>query len=94
MRIHRRMAALVIRRPWLFPVAAGAAWAFRRRGWYRRFPFLPMPSRAYLRWRMDTAYGDPEAVPPYEELERYLKWARDMRRQMRGASRKWREGRP
>ena len=26
-------------------------------GWYRRFPFLPVPPRKYLKWRFQTAYG-------------------------------------
>jgi hypothetical protein len=33
---------------------------------------------------MDTAYGDPDAVPPTDELRRFLRWARTMRR-MSGA---------
>jgi hypothetical protein len=51
------------------------AWRFRRRGWYRRPPFLPLPAIEYLRWRMLTAYGDPNAVPPAEDVERYARWA-------------------
>jgi hypothetical protein len=50
------------------------AWRFRRRGWYRRFPFLPLPSRDYVRWRMYTAYGDANAVPPAEDVIRYARW--------------------
>jgi hypothetical protein len=50
------------------------AWRFRARGWYRRFPFLPLPAKAYVRWRMHTAYGDHEAVPPAEDVERYARW--------------------
>src|SRR3989442_1649579 len=34
------------------------AWSFRARGGFRRPPFLPLPPREYLRWRMVTAYGD------------------------------------
>ena len=29
-----------------------------------RPPFLPLPDREYLRWRMYTAYADEAAVPP------------------------------
>jgi hypothetical protein len=29
---------------------------------------------------MDTAYGDPDAVPPVDELRRFLRWARIMRK--------------
>ena len=52
------------------------AWRFRSRGWYRRPPFLPLPDRTYLAWRMHTAYGDHHAVPPVDDIERYARWAR------------------
>lgn len=56
------------------------AWAFRARHWYRRFPFLPLPPKAYLRWRMHTAYGDEEAVPPPEDVIRFARWRREVMR--------------
>jgi hypothetical protein len=51
------------------------AWRFRARGWPRRFPFLPLPARDYLRWRMYTAYGDENIVPPPDDVIRYARWA-------------------
>jgi hypothetical protein len=51
------------------------AWRFRRRHWWRRFPYLPLPARDYVRWRMHTAYGDHHAVPPADDLVRYARWA-------------------
>jgi hypothetical protein len=40
------------------------AWALVRfyfrltpRDWYRRLPFLPIPPRDYINWRLKTAYG-------------------------------------
>ena len=65
--------------PGMIPDLLSAAWAFRRRGWYKRLPFLPVPSASYMRWRMETAYGDPDAVPSAEELRRFLRWARRTR---------------
>ena len=56
------------------------AWSFRARGWARRPPFLPLPSREYLRWRMFTAYGDEHAVPPPEDVERFARWRRETMR--------------
>lgn len=50
------------------------AWRFRARRWYARFPFLPIPARAYVHWRMVTAYGDAAAVPPVDDLVRYARW--------------------
>lgn len=73
---------LALRRPQLIPALMGMAWAFRAQGWMRRAPFLPLPPRDYMRWRMETAYGDPDAVPPAVELERFVRWAHAMRRDM------------
>jgi hypothetical protein len=78
-----RLAPILLRRPSLWVAALGAAWAFRRTDWYRTPPFLPLPSVRYLRWRMDTAYGDPGHVPPAEELERFLIWGARMRARAR-----------
>lgn len=50
-------------------------WRFRRRDWYRRFPFLPLPAREYVQWRMHTAYGSDDAVPPANDVIRYARWA-------------------
>ena len=54
-----------------------AAWAFRRRGWWARAPFLPVPDREYLRWRMYTAYADESAVPPVDDVVRFARWRRE-----------------
>lgn len=51
-------------------------WAFRRRHWWRIAPFLPVPDRSYLRWRMYTAYGDEAAVPPVDDVVRFAAWRR------------------
>lgn len=50
-------------------------WRFRSRSWYRRPPFLPLPDPEYARWRMYTAYGSADAVPPARDVERYARWA-------------------
>ena len=54
------------------------AWRFRRRRWFVRPPFLPLPDRDYLHWRMHTAYGDYNHVPPAADVLRLARWvARD-----------------
>jgi len=53
------------------------AWSFRARAWYRRPPFLPLPPRDYVAWRMFTAYGDEHAVPPIEDVVRFARWRRE-----------------
>lgn len=64
-----------LRRPSTGVALVRVGWRFRARGWYRRFPFLPLPDRTYLRWRMYTAYGDDAAVPSADDVERYAVWA-------------------
>ena len=54
---------------------ARVAWRFRNRHWYKRFPFLPLPALPYVRWRMHTAYGRDDAVPPAADVIRYARWA-------------------
>lgn len=56
------------------------AWAFRRRQWWRQPPFLPVPDRDYLRWRMYTAYGDDAAVPPARDVVGFARWRRETMR--------------
>ena len=73
-----RLAAVLTLRALVRPPLARdllrVAWRFRARDWYRRAPFLPLPPREYIRWRMYTAYGDEEAVPPAKDVERYARW--------------------
>jgi hypothetical protein len=52
-------------------------WAFRRRRWWTQPPFLPVPDRTYLRWRMYTAYADERAVPPADDVIRFARWRRE-----------------
>ncbi|MFI5312427.1 MAG: hypothetical protein ACHQQ3_14410 [Gemmatimonadales bacterium] len=70
-----RLAIRCVPHPTLAPDLLRVAWRFRSRRWYRRFPFLPVPSMPYVRWRMYTAYGDQDALPPVEDVVRYARWA-------------------
>jgi hypothetical protein len=74
-RLLRRLFGLALRRPGLVLPLLGAAWRFRARGWYRQPPFLPLPPAEYVAWRLHTAYGDEDAVPPVRELARYVRWS-------------------
>ncbi len=56
------------------------AWAFRRREWWEKPPFLPLADRTYLRWRMFTAYGDESAVPPVRDVVAFARWRRETMR--------------
>lgn len=50
-------------------------WRFRRRNWYARAPFLPLPACEYVQWRMHTAYGAHDAVPSADDIANYARWA-------------------
>jgi hypothetical protein len=68
------LAGRTLRHPTLAVDLLRVLWNFRARGWWRRFPFLPLPPREYVRWRMHTAYGSHDAVPPPDDLVRYARW--------------------
>ena len=70
-----RLALRSVRRPTTGVALLRVGWRFRRRHWWRRFPFVPVPARDYVRWRMLTAYGDHDMVPPVDDVERYARWA-------------------
>jgi hypothetical protein len=55
-------------------------WIFRNRKWYRRPPFLPLPPRNYLEWRIETAYGDKSFKNlRWQDIVAYARWHRAMR---------------
>ena len=74
-RLSLALAARAVRDPRLALALGRVAWRFRAHRWWRRFPFLPLPERTYLQWRLYTAYVDGDAVPPAEDVARYAKWA-------------------
>jgi hypothetical protein len=76
-RLTLTLAARALVRPRLAADLLRVAWRFRARGWWRRPPFLPLPAREYVRWRMHTAYGDHDAVPPARDVIQYARWAGD-----------------
>jgi len=83
-RERRTWAALVLRlvpralvNPRLAVDLLRTAWAFRRREWWKKSPFLPAPDRVYLRWRMYTAYGSEDAVPATRDVISFARWRRE-----------------
>lgn len=68
-----------VRSPRTASALVRVGWRFRARGWYKRFPFLPLPAKDYLRWRMYTAFGDEAHVPSADDVVRYARWATSKR---------------
>ncbi len=71
-----RLAGRALVNPALALDLITAAWVFRRRRWWAMPPFLPLPDRTYLRWRMYTAYASEDAVPPLSDVIRFARWRR------------------
>ena len=63
------------REPDLWATALGQAARLARPQWWRRAPFLPLPDPAYVRFRLDTQYGQGEPDP--DDLVTYLRWCKD-----------------
>lgn len=76
-------AGAVLVRPGLWGVAVGQVVRLARPGWWHRRPFLPVPDPAYLRFRLQTAYGDPDREPEPADVVAYLRWCRGFRRVLR-----------
>lgn len=77
-----RVAVAVLRRPSLWLTAARQARRTATAGWWRRAPFLPVPSGDYLRFRMVTQYGDADRQPDPDDVVAYLAWCRDWDRSL------------
>jgi hypothetical protein len=69
----------VARRPQLWATALAELQAMARPRWWAKWPPLPLPSPAYLRFRLEAMYGPPGAKVSAAELVGYLEWCRWMR---------------
>lgn len=70
------LAGAVLRRPDLWWTALRQLRVLARPGWWRRPPFLPVPDRGYLAFRLQTMYGDPDHRPAPADVVTYLEWCR------------------
>jgi hypothetical protein len=67
--------AAVARRPRLWVTALGQARRLAPRRWWARPPFLPVPDRDWMAFRMETQYGDPHHRPVAGDVVTWLEWA-------------------
>ncbi|MBA3558365.1 MAG: hypothetical protein H0W30_07165 [Gemmatimonadaceae bacterium] len=74
LRLTLALVLHVVRSPTLAVDLLRVVWNFRARSWYRKPPFLPLPPREYVRWRMHTAYGSYDAIPSAQHVIRYARW--------------------
>ena len=71
-----RVAAAVALRPDLWGTAVRQMRRTAPRGWWRRPPFLPVPSGGYLRFRLVTQYGAADHRPEPADVVNYLAWCK------------------
>jgi hypothetical protein len=75
-----RVVAALARRPSLWLTAVRQCWVMAPRRWWAQRPFLPVPRRDYMRFRLETQYGAPSGsgqhhIEPADVLN-YLSWCR------------------
>ena len=66
-------------RPSLWLVAVTQLFRLIPRNWWRRSPFLPVPSESYIRFRKQTQYGGDNHQIEVRDVLSYLNWLRDLR---------------
>lgn len=73
---YARVVAGVLVRPSYWSIAVRVLGRLSPIGWWRRPPFLPIPSASYARFRMQTQYGGESAHPTVPDVLKYLRWVR------------------
>jgi hypothetical protein len=73
------IARAVLARPRLWLPAIRQSLVLAPGGWWRRRPFLPVPSTEMLHFRSITQYGSPDHPPSPDDVLDYLEWCETMR---------------
>ncbi len=71
-----RLFVAVLARPRLWSVALRQARRLAAPGWWRRAPFLPVPTAEYIAMRATIQYGDPKHSLEPQDLLKYLAWCK------------------
>ena len=71
-----RVGSAMAVRPDLWRVAIRQMRRTAAPGWYRRWPFLPVPPAGYMHFRSVTQYGDAHHPPVPADVINYLQWCR------------------
>jgi hypothetical protein len=74
------VAFVVARHPGLWITAVRQMRRTAAPRWWQRPPFLPLPSRGYLGFRLLTQYGETDRRPEPGVVVNYLAWCRDFDR--------------
>jgi hypothetical protein len=76
----RSGAAIVIAvlcRPSLWSTALIQVFRLTPRRWWARAPFLPVPTREYIRFRVLTQYGERGHTLEVADVLSYLRWLKE-----------------
>jgi hypothetical protein len=79
-RFLARATVAVLVHPGLWGTGVVQLFRLAAPGWWHRWPPLPAPDPDYLRFRLQTQYGDPDREPEPADLVAYLKWCRGYRK--------------
>jgi hypothetical protein len=71
-----RAVIAVARHPSLWTTGLRQATRLAPERWWARAPFLPVPSRRYLEFRLLTQYGDTAHRADPGDVVNYLRWCR------------------
>lgn len=69
------LAIFIARHPRVLVPIVGAGWRLRRRSWWRRPPFLPVPDPEYWNFRFVTAYAHSGRTPRPDEVVDAARWS-------------------
>jgi hypothetical protein len=71
-----RCAVLVARRPSLWTTAVRQFGRGVPRRWWARRPYLPLPPKDYVRFRLQTQYGSVDHHIEAADVLNYLSWCK------------------
>jgi len=71
-----RAGVAILLRPGLWSTALKVLVRMTPRRWWSHPPFLPVPSRDYLRFRLETQYGSSTAPTDPNDVLEYLSWVK------------------
>jgi hypothetical protein len=69
----------VLCRPSLWITALTQVSRLTPRRWWARAPFLPVPTREYIRFRVLTQYGERGHLLEVADVLSYLRWLKELR---------------
>jgi len=72
--VNRAGLVAVLRRPALWGTAASTMVSLAPAGWWKTPPFLPIPDRELVNWRLTTAYGTSDTTLDAGDVVAYLEW--------------------